>query len=77
MLQIQQHLLVLFSLLGEVLIHLKEILLELLDALILLTDDDKNIPEESEREGEIKWFESELFDFLGEMRHRILKVLET
>ena len=77
MLQIQQHLLVLFSLLGEVLIHLKEILLELLDALILLTDDDKNIPEKSEREGEIKWFESELFDFLGEMRHRILKVLET
>ena len=77
MLQIQQHLLVLFSLLGEVLIHLKEILLELLDALILLTDDDKNIPEESEREGEIKWFESELFDFLGEIRHRILKVLET
>ena len=54
MLQIQQHLLVLFSLLGEVLIHLKEILLELLDALILLTDYDKNIPEKSEREGEIK-----------------------
>ena len=76
LLQIQQHFVLGFTLLGEVLIHFFEILLKFMEIVMLLSDEDENIAEQAERKGEVQCFEGELLDFISEARHGILEILE-
>jgi len=65
-----------FILFRDNAIHVKEVLSEVADVVMLLASEDQNLSQESQRKSHVECFEGKLLNFFCKRWQRVLKILK-